>query len=120
MQYKDNEREMNGEMNLELSEVKSPEEFREYLRITQDAMRQSTNSENNMTQAIPAVPSQSHPSRSVQATATSRQVAAAMKICSNNGISPEDVARQYGVTSLKDVSSRDIWQYINDNTPHNK
>ena len=125
--YENPIKEIKGVFFIQLPDDKSPEEARQYLDVFRDAAEKSIKAcdieptaievRNKMPQ-LPAASSEStFKKNSPPKTATDKQLMAAQKICETQGINPKDAAEQYGgVSKLKDLTSQQIWKFINDKT----
>lgn len=125
--YENPIKEIKGVFFIQLPDEKSPEEARQYLDVFRDAAKKSINSSaieptaievGNKIPLLPAPAAESTFSKNTKAkTATDKQLMAAQKICESQGINPKDAAEQYGgVSKLKDLTSQQMWKFINDKT----
>jgi hypothetical protein len=122
--YKDSNKEIHGGMSIEASEVKSPDEFREYIKIAQEAANRTVSScdikaldisENTSVVASPQSSNSNRKASYNPKPASEKQIATAISICKKLGESPEKVAKQYGASRLEDMSGKHIWEFINKN-----
>jgi len=125
--YENSMKEIKGFFSIQLPDDKSPEEVRQYLDVFRDAAMKNVNSSaiapaaievGNKVPLLAAPPAEStFPKNSPPKTATEKQLATAQRICTEKGINPKDAAEQYGgVSRLKDLTSQQMWKFINDKT----
>ena len=125
--YKDTTREIKAGFSIQLPDDKSPEELRQYLAICTEAAKKSVNSsaieqnsivEENKIPLLTAPSSEStFPKNTRGKPASEKQLMTAQKICAAQGISPKEAAGQYGgVSRLEDLTSQQIWKFINEKT----
>jgi len=123
--YENSMKEIKGFFSIQLPDDKSPEDLRQYLDVFRDAATKSVNScdiepdaieGRNKVPLLVAPPAEStFKKNSPSKTATDKQLITAQKICESQGINPKDAAEQYGgVSKLKDLTSQQIWKFIND------
>jgi len=125
--YENPIKEIKGVFFIQLPDEKSPEELRQYLEICIEAAKKSVNSSateptaievGNKVPLLAAPPAEStFKKNSPSKTATDKQLITAQRICTGKGINPKDAAEQYGgVSRLKDLTSQQMWKFINDKT----
>jgi len=123
--FKDATRELKGGFSIQLPDDKSPEEVRQYLDICIEAAMKSVKSYDiepdaievgNKMPQLPAPPAESTFKKNTKVKPPSeKQLIIAQKICTEQGISPKDAAKRYGVSTLEDLTGRQIWEFINEN-----
>jgi|GEM_PF-4514679 len=63
--------------------------------------------------SIPPNGTAPHVNSPVKKLATEKQIAAMKSICAGHGLDPRQVARDHGVEKLEQMSSKDCWNFIN-------
>ena len=127
IEMEESNRKMRYNLELEVPDAKSPEEFKEYIKSANEGIQEKLQLiykrhlfgetvDVPVVELLPAPRRASTPSVQNSDAPSPKQIKAIKGICKANGIDEFQVAREHGVSNVEDMNRRDVWGFIDKHT----